>query len=247
MLIECKDESEFSTEPPAELGMAIYEVNRFNGSEPSAEQKRAAEEFARRCFEVAEERNWYDFDTAIADGYKKLFRDRIHYANEEFIMDDRVLDPERPEYLMYYKVPGGGIELSGFMFVVRSPLEEGSLYPHRTGCVAHSASRRSRARARDGRGISDRGQRRTSSRATRSSRCMISSSLPVTRMLLLAACGTMRMLSLSATNSSRVAAISSGTVYSRTITAVWGADLASSPDADVVPQPARSASRTRVV
>ena len=64
------------------------------------------------------------YDKGSADGYKRLFRDPIHYANEKFIFDDRVLDPDRPEYLMYYDTSRGK-RLVAFMFVPRKPREEG--------------------------------------------------------------------------------------------------------------------------
>lgn len=122
---ECKLETEFSQEPQLSPRMVIYEVDRFNGVEPTTDQQRAANELVRRSVEVAKKRGWYDIDQADRDGYRQLFQDRVHFANEEFIMDDHILDPERPEYLMYYETPDGR-QLAGFMFVVRAPREEGS-------------------------------------------------------------------------------------------------------------------------
>ena len=121
---ECKLETEFSPDPQSFPIMVIYEIDRFHGVEPTIDQRRAAEELVKRSFEVAEKRGWYDFDQAVSDGYRQLFKDAIHFVNEAFIMDDRILDPERPEYLMFYPTPKGR-QLAGFMFVVRSPREEG--------------------------------------------------------------------------------------------------------------------------
>ena len=121
---ECRLEIEFSPNPQSSPNMVIYEIDRFHGVEPTTNQQRATEELVQRSFEVAEKRGWYDLDQAVKDGYRQLFRDPVHFANEAFIMDDRILDPERPEYLMYYKTPKGTY-LAGFMFVVRSPREEG--------------------------------------------------------------------------------------------------------------------------
>ena len=52
-----------------------------------------------------------------ADGFIGLFQDRRHYAKWEFVNDDVVLDPERPEFLMYYASPDG-MQLIGFMFYI---------------------------------------------------------------------------------------------------------------------------------
>jgi hypothetical protein len=121
---ECKLEREFSQEPQLSPRMVIYEVDRFHGVEPTTDQQQAADELVKRSFEVAKKRGWYDIDQADRDGYRQLFQDRVHFANEAFIMDDHILDPERPEYLMYYETPKGR-QLAGFMFVVRTPREEG--------------------------------------------------------------------------------------------------------------------------
>ena len=67
---------------------------------------------------------WFKFEASVRSGYKGMFNDEIHYANEEYILDDAILDPERPEFLMYYKV-GEKRELTGVMYLVDEPLREG--------------------------------------------------------------------------------------------------------------------------
>lgn len=67
---------------------------------------------------------WEDFEKALADGFELLTNDRRHYYNEEYVFDDRVLDPERPEFLMYYDTPEGK-RLVGFMFYVAGRLDRG--------------------------------------------------------------------------------------------------------------------------
>jgi hypothetical protein len=41
------------------------------------------------------------------------------------MLDDRILDPDRPEYLMYYPKPDGTPGLAGLMFITRSLDERG--------------------------------------------------------------------------------------------------------------------------
>lgn len=113
-----------STVPPpqTEPRMLMWELTRYPGAEATPEQRQAAADFIERCERAAVEMNWESFETATAAGFELL--DRRHYYNEEYILDDRILDPERPEHLMYYDAPEGK-RLVGYMFYVRSLTEEG--------------------------------------------------------------------------------------------------------------------------
>lgn len=123
-LPECELESRFFADPNEASMMQMLEVTRYAGVDPTSEQKKAAEELVRRCHESAEKHGWYDFARGSADGFKLKVSDETHYNNIEFLFDDKVLDPDRPEYLMYYDTPKGKV-LAGFMFVPRSNTEEG--------------------------------------------------------------------------------------------------------------------------
>lgn len=113
--------SEVPIEPQESPKMVIWEVSSLPpDSEPTAEQQRAADELVRRAEEVAHARNWFDFQQGLADGFKLMFADRRHYANQEFVLDEHVLDLERPEFLMYYGTPEGK-QLAGMMFYTSSP------------------------------------------------------------------------------------------------------------------------------
>jgi len=101
--------------------MVIWEVSEYPpGAEPTPAQERAAAEFVERCHEAAVRNGWDRFETGLSDGYRAV--DRHHYRNDEYMVDDRVLDPDHPEVLMYYTVPPVGLEtegrkrLAGFMF-----------------------------------------------------------------------------------------------------------------------------------
>ena len=105
-------------------GMVIYEVTEYPaGTQPTPEQQRAADEFVERCFAAAVRHGWDRLERGLADGYRSV--DRHHYRNDEYMLDDRVLDPDHPEVLMYYETPPVGVEtegtyrLAGFMFYAR--------------------------------------------------------------------------------------------------------------------------------
>lgn len=124
-MTDCDLESKVVTGGGGEM-MRMLEVTRYPGLEPTPEQRKAADDMVRRCYESAERHGWYDYDKATADGFRLKVSDDTHYNNIDFLFDDRVLDPDRPEYLMFYDRPGGGGKiLAGFMFVPRNNTEEG--------------------------------------------------------------------------------------------------------------------------
>ena len=61
---------------------------------------------------------------STSDGYRLLHGDKRHYYNEANVFDDALLDPDRPEFLMYYGTPKGQ-KLAGMMFYTRRPDERG--------------------------------------------------------------------------------------------------------------------------
>jgi hypothetical protein len=116
-----RPESEVPRAPQKSPLMVIWEVSRFPpGTTPTADQRRAAADLVERCYESAIRNGWTDFEKALADGYKIMWGDRDHYARWEFVNDGRMLDPDRPEFLMYYGTPQGK-KLSGFMFLADTP------------------------------------------------------------------------------------------------------------------------------
>jgi hypothetical protein len=114
-------ESEIPAKPQESPAMVLWELtDRVPNTPVSPEEKKAADTLLAECYRAALEHGWYDFEKGLADGYQLMFQDRRHYENREFILDGRVLDPDRPEFLMYYGTPKGK-RLSGFMFYANSP------------------------------------------------------------------------------------------------------------------------------
>ncbi len=110
-------EAEFTLEPEPGRDMVIYEVTRFpDAVEPRREHLQQAGDFWERAREAVKARGWDDFDRAVADGFELMFGDDNHYASREHIADGRVLDPERPEFLIYYDT-GTSMRLAGLMFL----------------------------------------------------------------------------------------------------------------------------------
>lgn len=121
--LQCGPEAEVAVAPPRQ-GQRVYEVTRFGDREPTPAQRAAAEDLLARSRASAEKHGWFDFEKAQADGYTLLKGDHAHYVNREYIEDDRVLDPDHPEYLMFYEGKSGQT-LVAFMYVVPGTEAEG--------------------------------------------------------------------------------------------------------------------------
>ena len=101
-------------------GQVVWEVSGYPpGSQPTPEQQRAADDLVERCYAAALRHRWDQVERGLADGFRPM--DGVHYRNEEFMLDDHVIDPDYPEVLMYYPTPPDGkSQLAGFMFYPRS-------------------------------------------------------------------------------------------------------------------------------
>lgn len=118
---------EAEVEPPPHDGpeQVIWETTLYPDREPTPAQRQAASFLMERALAAATRNGWFDYEKGLADGYERQWRDENHYFKWEYIVDDAILDPDRPEYLMYYPTRDGGQFLAGVMFLVRDPLERG--------------------------------------------------------------------------------------------------------------------------
>ena len=105
----------------------MYEVTQYPfAQEPTQRQRKAADRLIQRSLAAAKKNDWYNFDRALEDGYLPMFDEpeATHYRNATYVCDGRTLDPQRPEFLMYWPSPTGK-KLVGYMFVVSTPMERG--------------------------------------------------------------------------------------------------------------------------
>ena len=121
---EWRPESAMPPEPQKRPFNVVWEVTRYPHAEPTRAQRQKADSLVALCFQAAERKGWFDYETGLRDGYQLQVHDDNHHYNWEYLVDGVILDPERPEYLMYYETANGR-ELLGFMFLVAEPLQEG--------------------------------------------------------------------------------------------------------------------------
>ena len=86
------------------------------------EQRQWTVDFYDRSLKAALDNGWFDFDTAMQQGFQKDPINRTHYPHPQYMFDDIILDPERPEWLVYHDSPDGKV-LMALMFFTRE-LEE---------------------------------------------------------------------------------------------------------------------------
>lgn len=104
------------SEAPTARG--TYEVSVFPCDEEwTAKQESEANELIERTRAAAERHGWTSYDKAIEDGFYPMMGISDHYVNDEYANDGRILDPDRPEFLMYYDTDEGKV-LSGIMYVM---------------------------------------------------------------------------------------------------------------------------------
>jgi hypothetical protein len=98
----------------------LIEVTAYDPeADPSPEQRVAADELVEAVARSLE--RFADREAAERAGYRtwQTFDD-VHMVNPAFVVDGRVLDPERPEFLMF-----DGPTLLGAMFLPAGPTEPG--------------------------------------------------------------------------------------------------------------------------
>ena len=95
------------------------------GDRATPEQAQWAEEFHRRSLDAARSHGWFDFDQAMTQGFQPDRVNGTHFPNLKNMFDGVIMDPERPEWLIYYDNPDGGKMLMGFMFFTNKLLDQG--------------------------------------------------------------------------------------------------------------------------
>ncbi|PJE79262.1 hypothetical protein CI610_01775 [invertebrate metagenome] len=112
------------------LDEGTYEVSRFDPqNKPDKKTIDQARLFRQQVKAAVIRNGWDDVEKARADGFiNGPPFDYIHFYNPEFAADGRILDPETPEFLMFYPTAQGGYQLGGAMFLTQKLYDEGEQF-----------------------------------------------------------------------------------------------------------------------
>ena len=125
LIVGCSDTSQHDRSTHVEITAEMIEVNSYSDQPiPTAEQRQMAKELLNDSYEAAVENGWFDYSNGLIDGFKPMFSSPNHYIHEEYMLDDEILNPNKPEFLMYYDTLSGK-KLVGYMYFVRTPDEVG--------------------------------------------------------------------------------------------------------------------------
>lgn len=111
---------------------------------PTPTQARDAADFVATVRAAVARHGWDDPAQAIRDGFQPLQDCNSHFINIAYALDGRLLDPNRPEYLVMAARPDGTVHVEAVMFMAQGmahgPQEFGSLatwhYHLQNACMA---------------------------------------------------------------------------------------------------------------
>ncbi len=122
------------------LGVIVYVIKPAPAERPPADIRyyldrgiRATPEQIKRASDLVEAtkqslERYRDSEAARRDGYFNSTPGAggvNHWFNLQYMKDGRILDPDRPENLMYYRTRSGAEVLVGAMFLMQGPGEQG--------------------------------------------------------------------------------------------------------------------------
>ena len=97
----------------------IYEVGRHRNENLTEKDYQAAWKLYNSTYEVARQKNWFDYIEGMRDGYRNTFS-RTHYVNLEYFHKNGSLNSEKPEFLMYRTNSENKKVLTGVMYMKNS-------------------------------------------------------------------------------------------------------------------------------
>lgn len=104
----------------------ILEINRFHNQIANKSQVNKAWNLYSDTYRNAKKKGWFNIGKGFKDSYFNSSISPSHYPNRKFLYDGRVLDPSKPEYLMYFEDEDTGQQkLLGVMFMTNKINETG--------------------------------------------------------------------------------------------------------------------------
>ena len=101
---------------------SAYEVTRYPNANLTEKNLNVAWVLYNMSYESAKEHKLFDFRNATDAGYQEY--SRTHYLNKEYYFDKKVLDPHKPEVLIYLNFKGKKV-LVGYVYLTDGLETEG--------------------------------------------------------------------------------------------------------------------------
>ena len=102
-----------------------YEISIAPCAAASGSEMNGAQRLWQESLDAAVRNGWFDYDKAKADGFHLGHpQEEVHYVHTDFVGDDDVLNPDKPEFLMYYDYEGTPL-LAGYMYMMPNVEDRG--------------------------------------------------------------------------------------------------------------------------
>jgi hypothetical protein len=103
----------------------MWEITQFPESEVREKDLENAWQLYSETFDAADEKDWFNWSNAEADGYYDWEIDRLHYINDDYVQNNENLNPGKPETLLYIDHPSEGRILAGVMYIADGITDKG--------------------------------------------------------------------------------------------------------------------------
>ena len=120
---------ELETTDLSDIEHGMYELTHYPNQEATQVHKEAANKLIKATIDSDVRHGWLSKEKGLSDGYEQMYLDPVHFVNKEYFFDGEILNPDKPEFLMYYTTEEGDF-LMGVMFVAvgqRGPQVAGPL------------------------------------------------------------------------------------------------------------------------
>lgn len=120
-----QDRSWYKRDEVTPINFDIYEISLKNPAANNSEKEIAnALKIRLQSMSAATKNKWFDFNEGLKSGFVQMDESPLHYYNDNYIKDGETLNPNKPEFLMYY--PGSdGMKLTGVMYLMPNIDEDG--------------------------------------------------------------------------------------------------------------------------
>jgi len=96
----------------------MVEITAYPNTSPTPRQVEKAWNLYSKTYDNAVENDWFELQNGLESGYFNWEGDTFHYPHQNYTRQSGTLNPDKPEFLMYYRDPENrsNFILAGVMF-----------------------------------------------------------------------------------------------------------------------------------